>query len=140
MLLLVPPCPSIRGGQPPRTYYQVLGISPYEQDLRVIEEAALACSGLVRAYQLSCEEESALRLNEIAQALSTLLDPDRRREYDRALGKSSVAEGQKRRPPHRRDTPVLRRGEGAPPTRRKGRLVHLLGDEGDCDVRLVCRR
>jgi hypothetical protein len=140
MLILVPPCAPVPGGQPPRTYYQVLGVSPDEQDPGAIEEAALACLGLVPAYQLTCEEESALRLNEIAQVLITLLDPDRRREYDRGLGKTSGPTVSKCRPRRRLDTLVLPRGQGAPPTRRKGPPVLLLGDEGDCDVRLVYRR
>ena len=73
--------------EPSRTYYQVLDISPDEQDPKVIEEAALRCSSHVRAYQLTRESECTLRLNEIARALITLLDPVRRREYDLGLGK-----------------------------------------------------
>lgn len=63
----------------------MLDISPDEQDPQVIEEAALRCSRHVRAYQLTREAESTLRLNEIARALNTLLDPVRRREYDLSL-------------------------------------------------------
>ncbi len=137
MLFRVPLCASISGGQPSRTYYQVLDISPDEYDPRVIEEAALGCSAYVRAYQLTCESECTLRLNEIAQALITLLDPNRRREYDRSLGKPSSPAGSKRLPCGRRDDSVLLRGKSVQPPRGKGVLVFLLGDRGACDVKLV---
>ena len=140
MLFLVPPCASIPVGQPSRTYYQVLDVSPDEQDPEVIEEAALGCSAHVRAYQLTCESECALRLNEIAPALITLLDPNRRREYDRSLGKPSRPVVLARRPPAGRDAPVLPRAKNAPRILEEGALVLLLGGGGACDVRLVYRR
>jgi hypothetical protein len=114
------------GGQPPRTYYQVLGISPDEQDPRVIEEAALCCASRVRCYQLTREWECTLQLNEIAQALSTLLDPVQRREYDRGLGKLPGQTVSERPPPRpRRAAP----GEGT---------LGLLARWGrTCDVQLV---
>jgi hypothetical protein len=86
MSILVPPCTIFPKAQPSRTPYQVLDISPAERDPKVIEEAALRCSSHVRAYQLTCELECDLRLNEIAQALITLLDPVCRVEHDRSLG------------------------------------------------------
>jgi curved DNA-binding protein CbpA len=73
-----------------RTYYQLLGISRDEHDPGVIEEAALRRSSQVRPYQLTREPECTATLNEIALALSTLLDPDRRRDYDRLLAGSSA--------------------------------------------------
>ncbi len=76
--------------QPPRTYYQVLNISPDERDPKVIEDAALRCSSDARAYQLTRESECTRRLNEIALAMITLLDPICRRDYDKALGRSSA--------------------------------------------------
>src|SRR5262249_15698521 len=87
MVCPVPSFASIPDTQSSCTCYQLLGISPDEQDPRVIEEAALGRAGYFRAYQLTCESECALRLNEIAQALITLLDPVQRWEYDRGLGK-----------------------------------------------------
>jgi hypothetical protein len=122
--------------QPSRTYYQVLDISSKEQDPRVIEEAALRNSAFVRAYQLTRESECTLRLNEIARALNTLLDPDRRREYDQGLG-PALSE---RRPPDERDTPVVRQGKSAAPAPDKDARVLPIGDEGTCDVKLVYRR
>jgi hypothetical protein len=140
MLFLVPPCASIPGTQPSCTYYQLLGISPDEQDPSVIEEAALGSAGHVWAYQLTCESECAMRLNEIAQALITLLDPNRRREYDRGLGKPSSPTVLECRLLARRDAPGLPRGTLAPPTPGEGALLLLLGDGGACDVKLVYRR
>jgi hypothetical protein len=116
MSFLVPPCASILGEQQPRTHYQVLGVSRNEQDPRVIEEAALRCTGHIRAYQLTRDLEVSLRLNEIAQALIVLLDPVRRQEYDRGLGKPSSPAVLERRPSAGRDAPVLPRGTSVPPT------------------------
>ena len=132
MLLLVRPCASTADRQPSRTYYQVLDISPDEQDPKVIEEAALRCSAHVRAYQLTRESECTLRLNEIAQALITLLDPVRRRDYDLSLGKPP-----KRRPAGRRDSPVLLRDTSAPPNPDEATLRLVTGSGGACDVKLV---
>jgi hypothetical protein len=87
MLPLVRPCASTADSQPSGTYYQLLDVSPDEQDPKVIEEAALRRSIHVRAYQLTRPSESTQRLNEIAQALITLLDSVRRREYDLGIGK-----------------------------------------------------
>src|SRR5271166_3882874 len=106
MSLLVRPCASTAGRQPSRTYYQVLDVSPDEQDPKVIEEAALRCSGHVRSYQLTRAAECTQRLNEIAQALITLLDPVRRREYDLSRGKPLSPALSERRPPGRRHSPV----------------------------------
>jgi hypothetical protein len=140
MSLLVPPCAASAGMQPSRTYYQVLDISPDEQDPKVIEEAAVRCSGRVRAYQLTREPECTLGLNEIAQALNTLLDPVRRREYDLGLGKPLDTASPERRPPGRQDTSVLLRDKRAPPTPPEGTLVLVIGDGGACDVKLVYRQ
>ena len=118
MLHPVEPCVAAAGGEPSRTYYEVLGISPKEQDPKVIEEAALRCSAHVRTYQLTRESECTLLLNEIAQALITLLDPVRRRDYDLSLGKPPE------RRPARRDTP-------------EGTLLLVIGDGADCDVKVV---
>jgi hypothetical protein len=114
MLSPLPPGSLLSGPQPPCTYYQLLGISPNEQDPRVIEEAALGRSGHVRSYQLTREAESAQRLSEIAQALITLLDPARRRDYDLLLGA----------PP-------------GPAAFEEGTLELLIHEGGACDVRLV---
>ena len=140
MSFLVPPCASLVGERQPRTHYQVLGISRNEQDPRVIEEAALRCTGHLRAYQLTSESEVSLRLNEIAQALIVLLDPAQRREYDRGLDKPPRPAMSERWPPGRRDIPVLLRGPLAPPTPGEDTLMLLHGDGGTCDVTLVCRK
>ena len=140
MWFLAPSSAPIPGENLSRTYYQVLGISPDEQDPRAIEEAALDCSAHVRAYQLTCESDCALRLNEIALALITLLDPNCRREYDRGLGKLSGPVVLACRPPARRDVAARGRVTLAPPAPGEGALVPLLGDGGACDVKLVYRK
>ena len=124
----VQPCASVPGRQPCRTYYQVLGISPDERDPRVIEEAALGCSCHARTYQLRHESECTLRLNEIAQALSTLLDPVRRREYDWGL--------------HSLRRPAAAESWLSPPRTAiwgEGTLVLVAAEGKACDVELVYR-
>jgi hypothetical protein len=140
MVHLVWPCASSADRQTSRTYYQVLDVSPHEHDPKVIEEAALRCSGHVRNYQLTHEAECTLRLNEIAQALITLLDPVRRREYDLSPGKPLSRALSERRPAGRRDSPVLLRGKNASPAPGEDALVLLITDGGTCDVKLVYRR
>ena len=76
-----------RGGQRPWTHYELLGIAVDERDPGVIEEAAVRRSGQVRAYQLTREAECTRLLGAIARAVDVLLDPARRAEYDRGLGK-----------------------------------------------------
>jgi hypothetical protein len=140
MLFLVRPCASTAGRQPSRTYYEVLDISPDEHDPKVIEEAALCCSGHVRTYQLTGESECTLRLNEIAQALITLLDPVRRREYDLGLGIPRSPAVSDCVPPESRAPPVLLRDQSASPTMGKNIRVRLSGDGRTCDVQLLHRR
>jgi hypothetical protein len=123
MSFLVRPCA-------PRTHYEVLDLSPDASDPKVIEEAALVCTGRVRVYQLTCETECTLRLKEIAEALMTLLDPVRRREYDLGLGK----------PLGERPTPVLlQQTRNAPPSLDEDTRVPFCCRRGTCDVRLVYR-
>ena len=68
--------------QRPVTYYQLLGISPNETDIDVIEDAATRQSSHVRTYQLGNHAEACQRLlNEISQAKTTLLNPEKRKAY-----------------------------------------------------------
>jgi WD40 repeat protein len=70
----------------PPTYYQLLGISPQEQDREVIEEAAIRQTAHVRTYQLGPHAAECTRLlNEIGLARSTLLNPAKRKDYDAGL-------------------------------------------------------
>jgi WD40 repeat protein len=70
----------------PPTHYQLLGISPDEQDREVIEEAAIRQTAHVRTYQLGPHAADCTRiLNEIAQARTTLLNPAKRKDYDTRL-------------------------------------------------------
>jgi hypothetical protein len=124
MLLLVPSCAIVSGDQLSLTHYQLLGIAPDERDPRVIEESALACMIRVRAYQWTHEAETTLRLNEIAQALITLLDPERRWQYDRSLDEDDG-----------RESPEA----SSPRPRRPTALPFLPNEGGACDVKLVYR-
>ena len=129
MLVRVPARPLLSSEPLSLTHYQLLGITPDERDPRVIEESALACTIHVRAYQLTCEAETALRLNEIAQALITLLDPERRRQYDHSLNEDGSGEAPESSSPRPRRVP-------APPA---AALPFLPNEGGACDVKLVYR-
>jgi WD40 repeat protein len=77
--------------QQPPTLYQLLGISPREQDLEVIEEAAIRQTAHVRTYQNGPHAQECARiLSEIARARATLLDPAKRQAYDLRLAHSAA--------------------------------------------------
>jgi DnaJ-class molecular chaperone len=128
---------SLAHGPPSRSYYQVLEISPGERDTQVIEEAALRCSSRVRVYQLARALECAKELCEIAQALNTLLDPVKRREYDRRLSEPTAPEKSEQMPPATPSRAALQGGASATEAR-----PHLFrnGNGKSCDVALVYRR
>jgi hypothetical protein len=130
---------SCNSGQPCRSYYQVLEISPEERDPQVIEEAALRCSSRVRVYQVVRALECAKELNEIAQALNTLMDPALRREYDQSLAKpTDPIEAEP--PPIAIPIPpaLLRETRVASPS--VGQPYQFRSEDAkSCDVRLVYR-
>jgi hypothetical protein len=75
--------------QRPPTLYQLLSVSPHEQDLEVIEEAVVRQTTHVRAYQIGpYTAECTQVLKEIAQARVTLLNPAKRQAYDEQLAKA----------------------------------------------------
>ena len=70
----------------PPTYYQLLGISPQEQDRDVIDAAVLRQSAYVRNFQSGPHGADATRiLTEIAAAKLCLLNPQKRSQYDAEL-------------------------------------------------------
>jgi hypothetical protein len=72
--------------QRPPTHYQLLGISPDEHDIDVIEAAVLRQSSFVRNFQAGTHADDATRLlNEIASARICLLDRQKRAKYDAEL-------------------------------------------------------
>lgn len=72
--------------QRPPTHYQLLGIRAGERDPQVIEEALLARTERVRAYQGGTYAEECVQiLNELSWAGEVLLDPKKRAAYDRDL-------------------------------------------------------
>lgn len=80
-----------RSERPP-TYYQLLGVSPEETDPEVIEEAALRQTSHVRTYQTGPYAEMCKTiLAEIGKARATLLNRDKRRDYDARLSRSKEA-------------------------------------------------
>lgn len=76
--------------QRPPTHYQLLGITPDEHDLDVIEAAVLRQSSFVRNFQAGQHAEEAARvLNEIAAARLCLVDRQKRAKYDAELRKQA---------------------------------------------------
>jgi hypothetical protein len=77
-------------GQRPPTHYQLLGISPDEQDIEVINAAVVRQSAYVRNFQAGKYSAEATRLlNEIAAAKVCLIDPVKRARYDAELSKDA---------------------------------------------------
>lgn len=78
--------------QRPPNHYQLLGIAPDEQDLEVIEAAAVRQSAFVRNFQSGKYGAEATRLlTEIAAARLCLLDPAKRARYDTELRQQRTA-------------------------------------------------
>ncbi|HEV3022787.1 MAG TPA: hypothetical protein VGX76_09970, partial [Pirellulales bacterium] len=76
----------------PPTHYQLLGISPEEQDRDVIDTAVIRQSAFVRNFQTGKHAEHATRLlNEIAAAQVCLNDKAKRAQYDAELKKMGLA-------------------------------------------------
>ena len=75
----------------PPTHYQLLGVSPAERDLEVIDAAVLRQSAYVRNFQTGKYGADATRiLNEIAAAKLCLLDPAKRAAYDAELRRKGL--------------------------------------------------
>ncbi len=67
----------------PPTYYDLLGLAPYESDPAAIDQAALRRMSKVRQHQIGPHSDLSQEvLAELARARLILMDPDRRAEYD----------------------------------------------------------
>ncbi|HET6879304.1 MAG TPA: hypothetical protein VFI31_04085 [Pirellulales bacterium] len=101
-------------GQRPPTHYQLLGISPDEQDRDVINAAMVRHSAYVRTLQVGrYSEEATQLLNELAAAKICLLDPVKRAKYDAELHEAVPDFGDlfaPLQPPERHSEPVLGTG------------------------------
>jgi len=77
---------SIPKDKRPPTHYQLLGISPSEEDSQAIEAAAKRQSDLVRQFKQSEHADAVgMILYEIEEARLCLLNPESRRQYDSKL-------------------------------------------------------
>jgi hypothetical protein len=82
-------------GPRPPTHYQLLGIAPDEQDLEVIQEAAIRQTTHLRTYQSGPHTQECTRLlNAIAEARLVLCDPVKRKKYDASLEPQLPAKSQ----------------------------------------------
>jgi hypothetical protein len=98
----------------PPNHYQLLGISPKEDDHEIIESAVERQTNLVKTQKDAEHEHIATRiLYEIQEAGMVVLDSYRRKEYDASLAQSKSAPAQRLvaepLPPH---TPFKPVGEG----------------------------
>jgi NPCBM/NEW2 domain len=76
----------------PPTHYRLLGLEFGESDAEVIEEAAIRQTSHVRAYQVGPHSADCTRiLNEIAQARAVLLNPRKKRDYDRSIAPKTAS-------------------------------------------------
>ncbi|OAI50963.1 hypothetical protein AYO44_05225 [Planctomycetaceae bacterium SCGC AG-212-F19] len=81
---------SIPPGQRPPTHYQLLGVSPEEQNATVIREAALRQTNHLRTYQSGPNAQTCAKLlNEVAHAQIVLIDPIKRKAYDATLANAA---------------------------------------------------
>ncbi|MFL5242128.1 MAG: hypothetical protein ACJ8FY_08465 [Gemmataceae bacterium] len=79
----------------PVTHYQLLGVDPEEDDADAIIQAAKKQKSRVMAHQDGPNGKAVNRLvKEINQAKATLLDEDKRADYDRRLSKLSSKNGE----------------------------------------------
>lgn len=77
--------------QRPPTHYQLLGISPTEDDRPAIKVAIKRQSNMVKSQREATHDEIANRvLYEIQEAGVTILDPYLRKEYDTRLARRKV--------------------------------------------------
>jgi hypothetical protein len=68
------------------SYYGLLGLAELEPDEEVIQQAGRKAKRTLRAYQIGTYRAEALDLlQEIGQAVSVLVNAEKRREYDRDL-------------------------------------------------------
>ncbi|HUY92090.1 MAG TPA: hypothetical protein VMV10_25335 [Pirellulales bacterium] len=87
-------------GVRPPTHYQLLAISPEEQDRAVINAAVTRQSVYVRNFQVGKHGSDAARiLGEIQSAKLCLLDPSSRAEYDARLVREAGAKSTRQAPP-----------------------------------------
>ena len=78
----------------PPTYYDLLGLAPFEGNSARIMQAAVDRTALVRRYQLGPHADAALKLiSELSVAFDCLADIDRKRDYDARLRAAATAPG-----------------------------------------------
>jgi formylglycine-generating enzyme len=77
---------NITAADRPPTYYDLLGLAPFESDPEIIEQAALRRMGKVRQHHIGPHSDLSQQiLAELALARLVLSDPDRRGDYDAKL-------------------------------------------------------
>jgi len=83
--------------QRPLSYYQLLRVKPFEDDLARIRSNYQKMNAHVRKFATGdYAKESQQLLNELAKAMLCLTDAQRKREYDATLGRKDTGEGRRR--------------------------------------------
>ena len=76
----------IPASEQPANHYRLLGIALFEADADVIESAAIRQTTHVRLHALGSHGDTTQTvLNEIAEAKITLLNPEKKKQYDEGL-------------------------------------------------------
>ncbi len=83
--------------QRPLSYYQLLRVKPFEDDLARIRSNYQKMNAHVRKFATGdYAQQSQQLLNELAKAMLCLTDSRRKREYDASLGRKDAGEGRRR--------------------------------------------
>lgn len=112
----------IKSPRRPVTYYELLGLGPFESDTKKIDESLESRYALVRRYQVGERGPLAIQiLQELSRAHGCLRDAGRRGAYDAQLRAAEAPAKQPQAEPPRITTPP--RVSGAAPASRPARPV-----------------
>ena len=82
----------IPASEQPANHYRLLGLALFEADADVIESAAIRQTTHVRSHALGSHGDTTQTvLNEIAEAKITLLNPEKKKQYDEGLRSAAKA-------------------------------------------------
>src|SRR4051812_6730532 len=69
----------------PPDHYCLLGLTPGEDDVALIEQRVQQCLAAVRGYQMMHPEQATEAMNRLAQAFVCLTEAEAKRQYDANL-------------------------------------------------------
>jgi hypothetical protein len=84
----------------PPDHYSLLGLTPGEDDVALIEHRVQERLDAVRGYQMMHPEQATEAMNRLAQAFVCLTEPQAKKQYDAALLGTQTATAAPPTPPH----------------------------------------